>query len=234
MSVKTPPTALNPMLVTATHARSLASEQYRQLRTSIDFLGVDHAIQSVMMTSSVPGSGKSLTAANLALTMAQVGKRTLLIDADLRKPSIHLLFGDNNTTGLTAALTHLPQWSQNVHVGPIENLSILTSGPVPPNPSELLSSHAMRQLLEEAKNAYEMVILDTPPVVTFTDAVALSVVVDGTVLVVRAGLTSRKNDIKAKDRLTQVQARLLGFVFNDVKIDQGDAAYYYYGSTDRP
>lgn len=219
---------LDPKLVVLTAPRSVAAEQYRALRTNLEFMSVGGALERIMITSATPGAGKSLTAGNLALALAQASKNTLLVDADLRRPMIHHLFGNANLSGLTTALTRPAEWENYVQRGPIANLSILTSGPIPPNPSELLSSVTMMSLAGQLSQTYDIVVFDTPPVVSFTDAVALSQTMDGVLLVVRAGHTSRKSDIKGKERLSQVNARVLGVVLNDVQM-QDEAYSYYYG-----
>ncbi len=223
---------IDPKLVVLTAPRSAAAEQYRALRTNLEFLGVDGPLVKVMITSGTPGAGKSLTSCNLAIALAQAGKNTILVDADLRRPMVHHLFGTGNLSGLTTALTRPEEWHKYVTHGPIGGLSLLTSGPIPPNPSEMMSSPIMTELFSQLGQAYDMVIVDTPPVVSFTDAVALSQSLDGVILVVRAGHTSRKVDLKGKERLTQVNARILGIVLNDIEMN--DEAYsYYYGYGDR-
>lgn len=214
-------------LVTLTAVRSTAAEQYRALRTNLEFLTVSGAISSIQVTSGVPGAGKTLTAANLAIALAQAGKTTLLVDADLRRPSIHRVFGNGNLTGLTTAITRSDEWDKFVVPGPIQSLSLMTSGPIPPNPSELLSSAAMRHLLADMRRDFEIVVLDTPPVVAYTDAVALAQHVDGTIYVVRAGHASRKADLKGQERLKQVDARVLGVVLNSVGMEDDVYSYYY-------
>lgn len=218
---------IDPKLVVLTAPRSSAAEQYRALRTNLEFLSISGPLVKVMVTSGTPGAGKSLTSSNLAISLAQGGKNTLLVDADLRRPMIHHLFGNGNLSGLTTALTHPEEWHKYVVRGPIGGLSIMTSGPIPPNPSEMMSSPVMAELLDQLGQAYDVVILDTPPVVSFTDAVALSQTMDGVILVIRAGHTSRKIDLKGKERLTQVNARILGVVLNDVEMSDEDYSYYY-------
>lgn len=221
---------IDPKLVVLTAPRSASAEQYRALRTNLEFLGVSGPLSKVMVTSGTPGAGKSLTSSNLAISLAQAGKNTLLVDADLRRPMIHHLFGSGNLSGLTTALTRPDEWNKYVVRGPIGGLSLMTSGPIPPNPSEMMSSPVMTELLVQLGQAYDMVVLDTPPVVSFTDAVALSQIMDGVILVVRAGHTSRKIDLKGKERLAQVNARILGIVLNDIEMtDEGYGYYYGYG-----
>ncbi len=212
-----------------TAPNSTASEQYRALRTNLEFLGVTDHLQTIQVTSGVPGAGKSLTAANLAIVMAQAGRRVLLVDADLRRPTIHHLFASANLSGLTTAMTRLENWPQYLTPSPLSNLAVLTSGPIPPNPSEMLGSSAMSHLLKSFQGEYEYVIVDTPPVVAYTDAAALSQLVDGSIFVVRADFASRQADLKGKERLEQVNARILGIVLNGLNLE-GDQAYsYYYG-----
>lgn len=219
---------VEPKLVTLTAPRSSAAEQYRALRTNLEFLAVSGELRRIMVTSGTPGAGKSLTSANLAVVLAQAGKRVLLVDADLRRPFAHHLFGFPNLMGLSTAVTHPESWQTFVNQSPVPELVVMTSGPIPPNPAEILSSKVMMDLLEEMSRHFEMVIVDTPPVVSFTDAVALSQGVHGTLLVVRSGMTSRKVDLKGKERLEQVNARILGVVLNAMELPH-DAYGYYYG-----
>lgn len=224
------PRTIEQRLVSLTQPRSVAAEQYRSLRTSLEFLGVSAPLRKVLVTSAVPESGKSLTAANLALTVAQSGHQTLLVDADLRRPTQHHLFGLANLTGLTTAVTRGGELAGYMNEGPIPQLNILTSGPIPPNPSEILSSEAMRQLLDRLSEEADMVVVDSPPVVGFTDAVILSNRNDGVLYVVRSGFNSRKADAKALELLRQVNARILGVVLNGVSATDSNMSYaYYYG-----
>ncbi len=225
----TSPRSLESRLVSVTQPRSSAAEQYRALRTSLEFLGVTAPLRKVLVTSAVPESGKSLTAANLALALAQGGRRTLLVDADLRRPTQHHFFGLPNLAGLTTAITRGGDLEQYVVDGPLPDLKIMTSGPIPPNPSEILGSGAMRDLLERLEQQAEIIVLDSPPVVGFTDAVILSNRNDGVIYVVRAGFNSRKSDLKALELLRQVNARILGVVLNGIKeSDEGLSYAYYY------
>jgi capsular exopolysaccharide synthesis family protein len=224
------PRSLEPRLVSITQPRSSAAEQYRSLRTSLEFLGVSQPLHKVLVTSAVPESGKSLTAANLALALAQSGRSTLLVDADLRRPSQHHLFGLANLTGLTSAVTRGGELEQYLAPGPLADLRIMTSGPIPPNPSEILGSMAMRELLERLEHEADIVVLDSPPVVGFTDAVILSNRNDGVIYVVRSGFNSRKADLKAIELLRQVDARILGVVLNGMKQPDESLSYAYYYS----
>jgi protein-tyrosine kinase len=225
----TPSRSLEPRLVSLTQPRSSAAEQYRSLRTSLEFLGVSAPLHKVLVTSAVPESGKSLTAANLALALAQSGRSTLLVDSDLRRPTQHHFFGLPNLTGLTTAITRGGPLEEYISDGPLPDLKIMTSGPIPPNPSEILASQAMRDLLERLEALADMVVLDSPPVVGFSDAVILSNRNDGVIYVVRSGFNSEKADLKALELLRQVNARILGVVLNGIKeSDEGLTYAYYY------
>ena len=204
------------------------TEQYRTIRTNIQYAAVDKEIRSIVVTSAGPGEGKSTTTANLAIVFAQQGKKTLLIDADMRKPTVHYTFHVSNTYGLTSVLTKQRDFCDTVHETKIENLSVLTCGPVPPNPSELLASSTMKELLEEAYEIFDMVLFDSPPVLAVTDAQVLANLTDGSILVASSGLTDKDGAMKAKEMLESSKAKLLGAVLNNKKITKDDHYYYYY------
>lgn len=182
-----------------------------------------------MITSAGPGEGKSTTAANLAITFAQQGKKVLLIDADLRKPTVHYTFRLNNYVGLTNVLTNSAELLAACQETQVEHLSVLTSGPIPPNPAELLGSKAMEHCLQEVYRHFDLVIFDTPPVLAVTDAQILSNKCDGTVLVVASGKTEMEAAVKAKELLLAANAKVLGVVLNQKKQKEGEY-YYYYGT----
>jgi len=223
--------------VTQTHAVSLVSlvdpsspvaEQYRTIRTNIQFASsTDQQVKTLVVTSSGPSEGKSLTSANLAAVFAQAGQKTLLVDADMRKPTIHKTFQLSNKAGLSTLLSTEESLAEVAQKTQIENLSITTSGPKPPNPSELLGSEKMNQIMEEARDLFDIVIFDMPPVVTVTDAQIMSSKVDGTLLVIRENWTRKDALSKAKELLDLVKARVLGVVYNGSSQDK-DQAYYYY------
>ncbi|MGD6776272.1 CpsD/CapB family tyrosine-protein kinase [Sutcliffiella horikoshii] len=206
--------------------KSPISEQYRTIRTNIQFSSVDQNLRSIMVTSSGPAEGKSTTASNLAVVNAQQGKKVLFVDSDLRKPTAHYTFQQDNFRGLTTVLTRQTSLSETIQSTRIENLDILTSGPIPPNPAELLSSRAMEDMLAAAYRIYDLVVFDTPPVLAVTDAQILANQCDGTVLVIASGSTDKDSAIKAKDLLNSAKAKLLGVVLNMKK--QSDSSYYYY------
>ncbi len=214
-------------LITLTNPSSPIAEQYRTIRTNIQFASAaGQQIKTIVVTSSGPGEGKSTTAANIAVVFAKSGQRVLLVDADLRKPVVYKTFQLNNARGLSTALSSSGSVADVIQRTPVENLSILPSGPKPPNPSELLSSPRMDQILDEARQLFDVVIFDMPPVVAVTDAQIMSSKTDGTLLVVREN-TSRKESLnKAKELLEMVQARVLGVVYNGAEHSK-DAGYYY-------
>jgi len=215
-------------LIAKKDPKSPITEQYRTIRTNIQYASVDQAIRSIVVTSTGPMEGKSTTTANLAVVFAQQGKKTLLIDADLRKPTAHYTFQLPNTFGLTSVLTKQAELMDAVHMTDVENLFVLTSGPIPPNPAELLASVSMEYLLKEAYNLYDFILFDTPPVLTVTDAQVLANLADGSILVTSSGTTDRDGAIKAKEILTSAQAKLLGAVLNNKKADKDTHYYYYY------
>ncbi|WP_239421869.1 CpsD/CapB family tyrosine-protein kinase [Bacillus sp. CGMCC 1.16541] len=206
-----------------------AAEQYRTIRTNIQFSNADREIKSIVLTSTGPGEGKSTTAANLATVYAQQGINVLLIDADLRKPTAHYTFRLENHVGFTNVLTKRASLRDATQKTEVPNLFVLTSGPIPPNPAELLSSSYMEELLKEMKEAFDMVIFDTPPVLAVTDAQVLANRVDGTILVVSSGQTDKEAAQKAKELLATTSSQLLGVVLNNRKAEEG-SYYYYYGT----
>jgi protein-tyrosine kinase len=206
--------------------RAAISEQYRTIRTNIQFSSVDESIRSLLVTSSGPEEGKSTTVANLAVVFAQTGKKVLLIDADLRKPTVHYTFQLDNINGLTNVLTKQSPLGKAAVKSQIENLSVMPSGPIPPNPAELLGSKAMEDLLELAMEEFDMVVFDTPPVLAVTDAQILANKCDGTILVVNSGKTEIEPAQKAKELLLSSKGKLLGVVLNQK--NSNDSQYYYY------
>ncbi|MGM9887166.1 MAG: polysaccharide biosynthesis tyrosine autokinase [Lactococcus sp.] len=217
----------NRYLITSLNPKSPISEQYRTIRTTIDFKMVDQGMKSFLVTSAEAAAGKSTTIANLAITFAQQGKRVLLIDADLRKPSVHMSFKIPNRSGLTNILTRQSTVEETLQGSPInENLAIITSGPIPPNPSELLSSAGMKNLIETMTQAFDIVLVDTPPLSAVTDAQIISGFVGGVVVVARAYQTKKESLAKTKKMLDQVQGNIIGVVLHGV--NTSDTAYYYY------
>ncbi|PFD99369.1 CpsD/CapB family tyrosine-protein kinase [Priestia megaterium] len=204
------------------------AEQYRTIRTNIQFSNVDQDIKTIVLTSSGAEEGKSTTSSNLATVYAQQGLKVLLIDADLRKPTGHYTFRLENHIGLTNVLTRQSTLAQAVQESEIPHLSVLTSGPIPPNPSELLASAQMAELLKEMKEQFDMIIFDTPPILAVADAQILANQVDGTILVVSSGKTEKDAALKSKELLSNAKGKLLGVVLNNRKVEEGNY-YYYYG-----
>jgi len=219
-------------LVTHLDPRSPVAEAYRSLRTNLAFARAHDALRTIVLTSPGPADGKSTTVANLAITFAQQGQKTLLIDADLRRAVLDQLFAAPREPGLTDVLVGRARLPDVVSQTEIPNLDVLGSGPFPPNPSELLGSKAMRDTLQEAREAYDMVLLDSPPLLAVTDAAVLSTMVDGAILVVRMGSTARTSVRRAKSQLHTVHGHLIGTVLNDVDFRAGlyggGYGYYYY------
>ena len=216
-------------LITQLNPRSPISEQYRTLRTNLEFSSVDNPLKSMLVTSSSPSEGKSMTTANLAVVYAQQGLKVLLIDADLRKPTVHYTFRLDNLRGLSNILVNEATIEETAYATGIGNLDVISSGPIPPNPSELLGSKRMEGLIQEASSSYDLIIFDTPPVLAVTDAQILGNVVDGTILVIRSGQTEYELAIKAKEALEPAKAKLLGTVLND-REKTSTTNYYYYGA----
>ncbi len=215
-----------PDLITLTHPRSAAAEAYRTLRTSLDFSSLDQAIHSLVVTSAAPDEGKSTTLANLAVTLAQAGRRTICVDADLRRPSLHRLFGLPNTSGLTTMmLDDAALASPPLQAGPSPNLRILTSGPLPPNPAELLAARRVDDVLERLRADSDIVLFDAPPLIAVADAAVLAARVDGVILVVQAEKSRREHVQRAKTMLDRVNARLIGAVLTNARLD-GSVSYY--------
>jgi len=214
-------------LVTVSDPRSVAAEAYRALRTNLSFSSLDNPIHTLVVATPAPQDNKSMVVANLAVTMAQGGNRTLLVDCDLRRPALHDIFGVDNSKGLTSmmleeAVMKEPPLQQTE----IENLWVLPSGPLPPNPADLLGSRRMDAVLARLKEGVDMVLLDAPPVMAVTDAAVLGSKVDGVLLVVSAGATRRDHAERAKELLEKVNIRIVGAVLTDAPADALMGSYY--------
>ncbi len=216
-------------LFTVSQPRSLASEAYRTLRTNLQFSSPDRPLRSLVVTSALATEGKTTTSANLAVVMAQAGKRVVLLDADLRRPSLHKTFGLPNRAGLTDALVGEPgEMRSYLQDTDVENLRIMTSGPLPPNPQELLGSQRMKELIQAVQQEADIVIVDTPPSLLMADANVLAAHADGVLLVVNTGQTRRDAVQRATHGLRQVGAHVVGGVLNRVDSRGGRGYYYYY------
>lgn len=216
-----------PMLVTLTDPNSSPAESYRALRTSLQFLSLDKPLRTVLITSPSAGEGKTTILSNLGVALAQVGQRVIICCCDLRRPRLHEFFGLNNSVGFTSVLLGKTPLLAALQTVPSEpSLRILASGPLPANPSELLSTERAAEVLVALQGEADIVLIDSPPIVPVTDAAVLTRLVDGTLLVVTVGSTSRKHVSQALEVLNQVGARLLGTVLNNVG-SEGSYAYTY-------
>ncbi len=219
-------------LITISNPRSPISEAFRTLRTNLEFSSLDKAIRSMVVTSAAPEEGKSTTLANLAVTIAQAGKKVILVDCDLRRPSLNQIFNARGAPGFTDmmrddALMQKPPLQDTA----VANLRLLASGTIPPNPSELLASRRMGEVIAALQQLADIVLFDAPPVVAVTDAAVLANKVDAALLVISAGRTKREHAKKAKALLEKVNAHLIGTVLNNVK---GEASLYqYYASEEQ-
>jgi capsular exopolysaccharide synthesis family protein len=212
----------------ALDAQSHASEAFKALRTSLLFSTIDQELREIVVTSAEMGEGKSRTAANLAIVLAEAGHKTLLIDADFRRPSQHVIFGRIRNVGLSNLIVQdVPENEAITAVDAIPNLWLLTSGPTPPNPSELLGSGRMRELMAKLRGYFTYVVVDTPPVNAVTDASILAAAASGTILVVEQGKTTFPALKHARAMLDRVGARTLGAVMNKVHSSAGSYAYAY-------
>ena len=213
---------------------SRSAEAYRILRTNLQFKMIERSIRTLMVTSSMPMEGKSVTVSNLASVMAQSGKKVILVDADMRRPSIHKVFNINNTQGLTGALLHPEADIRDfITEDVLDNLSIMTSGDLPPDPAELLSSRRMKEVIDKLLERAEIVIFDTPPSLGVADTTALAGRVDGVLLVVDSRHTRRTTARAACEALNAVGAKMLGVVLNRVTVSGKDPLYMYYYPTRR-
>lgn len=210
--------------------RSIVAEAYRTLRTNIQYSSFDKEIKTIAVTSAEMAEGKSTVAGNIAVSFAQSEKRVILVDCDLRKPSVHKNFKASNLVGLSEVLLGKATLQEGLQRRN-DNLYFLTSGKIPPNPSEMLASLAMTKLIEILKEEFDIVVLDTAPLKAVTDAQILSTKVDGTILVVRAARTKRDVVIEAKNLLDKVGANIIGTVLQAVENTRGKY-YYYYGNNE--
>jgi succinoglycan biosynthesis transport protein ExoP len=229
------PTSLKGKLFVRDSRNSSEAESFRALRTNIQYVDVDRSARSILVTSALPGEGKSVVSANLALAFAQSGVNTILVDCDLRRPSQHRLCGVSAAAGVTTLLTE-PSLGSLTRFQVAPNLWIIPSGPLPPNPAELLGSARMASVLAKLPTMIDnaVVIIDTSPVLAAADAVTLAARVDGVLFVVDSGRTRATSARRALQSLRLVRARLLGAVLNKVTSEQAGYYYYYYGYGNRP
>ena len=215
-------------LATLLYPRGPAAEAYRTLRTNLEFAAVDEPVRTLLVTSSIPGEGKTTTASNLAVAFAQAGRRVILLDADLRKPGVHKVFDLPNVAGLTSLLrTDDVAIDDVVQATEEERLHVITTGLLPPNPAELLGSKRMKTILERLVAAADLVIVDSPPLQAVTDAAILSAITDGTLLVIDAERTRRGAAGHGREALAKADARVLGVALNRISTRAGSNYVYY-------
>jgi len=215
-------------LVTHLKPKSPYSEAYRSLRTQIQYARSEKPVQTILVSSPGPGEGKSTSVTNLAITMAQMGSKTILIDSDLRRPVLHSLFDLKRDVGLSNYLVGRAEIEEVIRPTSVDNLYLISCGILPPNPSELLGSKRMQELIQQLKNEYDYVLFDSPPLIAVTDAVVMAPWVDGVVLVLRSGKTDRDAAVRAFELLRNVKANVLGTLLNDVLPSYMYGSYYYY------
>jgi len=201
------------------------SEDYRTVRTSILFSHADSPPKVITFSSSFPEEGKTATTSNVAISFAQLDKKVLLIDGDMRRSRLHKVFKVRNINGLSSYLTGKIDFEKAVQQTPVQNLYMISSGPIPPNPAELLNSQRMKTLIEEAKKSFDFVLIDSPPVLAVIDPIILSSMSDSTILVVRQGKTNKKAFVKAVEELQKGASRIIGVIFNEVKLSQSGKYY---------
>ena len=217
-------------LISFTTPRSPIAEQFRTLRTNITFSSPDSDIRTIVVTSASPGEGKSTAAANLAVVFAQEGKRVLLIDGDMRIPTTHYTFHMGNAQGLSSVLTRQISAEEAIRPTAVENLDLLTCGPIPPNPAELIGSKSMDGLIQNLKEVYDLIIFDAPPVLSVADGQLLANKCEGTILVINSGETEKERASKAKEAILSSNSRLIGAVLNNFVLTKDSNYYQYYGS----
>ena len=205
---------------------SRLAESYRSIRTALLLSSADNPVKTVAVTSALPGEGKTVSVANLAITLAQSGKTVLVVDADLRRPRQHRLFKVKNTFGLTTYLTDTVGIKEVVKSTEIPNLFVVNAGPIPPNPAELLGSDKMSRFIRMMADECDFILFDLPPMLEISDALVLGAKVDGMVLVVQGDKTSREALKKAREKLDLLKVRTIGVIINNVTVPHH--GYYYY------
>ena len=215
-------------LIVKNSPKSPISEAYRGIRTNLQFANVDKNFKTIMVTSATAGEGKTTTLCNVAATLADAGNKILIIDCDLRKPRIHKFLNLSNAIGVTDILLNGYDYKKFVNKIEYNNISVLTSGHIPKNPSELLSSESMKKFIELLKMEYDYIMIDTPPVVPVTDGVIMSTYIDRVIMVCSSGELNIDMGKRAKESLEKVGANILGVVLNKVPMNAKKYEYYYY------
>ncbi|NWF92725.1 MAG: CpsD/CapB family tyrosine-protein kinase, partial [Syntrophaceae bacterium] len=215
-------------LITYGHPKSMLSEAYRNIRTSILLSFSERPPKRIVVTSPNPEEGKTTTVINTAIALSQTGARVIVVDSDMRKPKIHKVFDEENGIGLSNFLSGHTALESIIKKTEIPNLYYIPSGPIPPNPSELIGSKPFKYMVESLGERFDHIVFDSPPVLGFADSLILSTFVDGVILVVLGGKTPKETLQRAKEVLQQVNAKILGAVINRVDIQRSDYGYYYY------
>lgn len=220
-------------LITVDKPKSVISEKFRGIRTNILFSTADNDVQTVIFTSEKPSAGKSTISANVAITYAQAGYKTLLIDGDMRKPTQHYMFNTTNIDGLSNLIVNKTDYSKAIHKTDIAGLDLLTAGPIPPNPSELIGSENLLEIFQYVKKEYDFIIIDTPPVNTVTDAQLFSEIANYVVFIVDVQKNDRNAVKKGKELIEKAGAKILGVVLYKAPEDKSSSYYYYYGKDEK-
>lgn len=220
-------------LITMEKPKSVISEKFRGIRTNILFSTADNDVQTIVVTSEKPAAGKSTISANVSITYAQAGYKTLLIDGDMRKPTQHYIFNTDNTDGFSNLIINKTDYNKAIHKTDIDNLDLLTSGPIPPNPSELIGSEKSLEVLEYLRSEYDFIIIDTPPANTVTDAQLFAKIAKYVVYVVDVQKNDRNAVKKGKELIEKAGAKILGVVLNKAPEDKTSSYYAYYGNDEK-
>lgn len=219
-------------LITYSHPRSFISECFRTLRANLQFFGVGDTLKTILLAGGGVGEGTSFVTANLGIVFAQTGQRVIVVDCDLRKPQQHLIYNVDNQLGLTSILAGFKEADEVLKPLPMAGVKILTAGPLPANPTELLGSQRMSQLVASLKEKADVILLDAPPLAVVADAAVLSRGLDGVLMVVRSMVASRDSIIRTKELLTNAEAKILGVALNCARMKESSEDYYsYYSET---
>lgn len=214
-------------LITIYEPKSPISEQYRTLRTNLEFTSLGSKLQTLLITSTSMGEGKSTTASNLAVVYSQLGKRVLLVDCDMRRPTIHQIFHIDSRVGLSNVLAKRSTAEAAIQQTQLDNLYVMVAGVVPPNPSELLAAPAFREMLDHVKDDFDIILLDAPPIMQVADSRIIAQEVDGAILVLSCESADRDEVVKARDQLLMTGAKILGIVLNRRENHRHKDSYYY-------
>lgn len=225
MKKNTKKSKIKDTLIVHTDPKALVSEAFRNMRTNVHYSNVDKELKIIQITSSQQGEGKSTIVANYATTLAQSGKKVLIIDCDLRRPRIHKIFGTPNINGLINVLMRENELDRSIKYTKVEGVFVLVAGPVPPNPSEMLESKRMGEIIDAARGIFDIVILDSSPVQPVTDALITSKHADGTIVVVALEETQKEALKKTVESLENVDANIIGTVVNKANIKRGHYGY---------